>query len=325
MLAVLGLTVQEEAVYRLMLGRAVASVAELAKAAALSENEVRRALTGLLSRGLITGHGGDVFAAAPPGVALGSLITSRRDELRAAEVALAAFAEEHRSAAAGRTIGDLIEVIIGVDAVRHRFMQVQHAAAQELRLFVTAPFLAVAPGENTAEHAAVDRGVRVRVVMDRAVLSLPGMMAEVIDSVGYGAHVRVAESLPMKLVLADANLGLVPLALQAGAEPGAVLLQRSGLLAALDALFENVWRQAYPLGLSKADPELVDELDADGPTELDRKLLGLLMAGLTDQAAATQLDLSLRTLQRRLRHLMDLTGAQSRLQLGWHAARNGWC
>jgi DNA-binding NarL/FixJ family response regulator len=60
------------------------------------------------------------------------------------------------------------------------------------------------------------------------------------------------------------------------------------------------------------------------PTALDRKILALLLAGLTDQAVATQLDLSLRTLQRRLRHLMDLAGVQSRMQLGWYAGRHNW-
>ena len=49
-----------------------------------------------------------------------------------------------------------------------------------------------------------------------------------------------------------------------------------------------------------------------------------MLAGLTDQAVATQLDLSLRTVQRRLRHLQDLSGARSRMQLGWHAARHDW-
>jgi sugar-specific transcriptional regulator TrmB len=325
MLAVLGLTAQEEAVYRLMLGRSSVGTGELATTAAMSERQVAQALTGLIARGLITAAGRDTYAAAPPAVALGSLISERREELRTAEVALATFAEEHRAASAGRTIGDLIEVIVGVDALRQRFLQVQHAAAHELRMFVTAPFVAVPPGENTAEHAAIDRGVPVRVVLDRAAVSGPGMVAEIVDSVRYGVQIRVAQTLPMKLVLADADLGLVPLAIQAGADPGAVLLQRSGLLAALDALFETTWRQAYPLELSKLDPTAVVEVSQEEPTELDRKLLGLLMAGLTDQAAATQLDLSLRTLQRRLRCLMDLAGAESRLQLGWHAARNGWC
>ncbi|WP_416900553.1 hypothetical protein [Micromonospora echinospora] len=50
----------------------------------------------------------------------------------------------------------------------------------------------------------------------------------------------------------------------------------------------------------------------------------MLLAGLTDQVVAAQLGLSLRTLQRRLRYLMDPVGVQTRMQLGWHAARHGW-
>jgi DNA-binding NarL/FixJ family response regulator len=58
--------------------------------------------------------------------------------------------------------------------------------------------------------------------------------------------------------------------------------------------------------------------------ELDSRILGLLLAGLTDQAVANQLNLSMRTVQRRVRALMDLVSADTRLQLGFHAARRGW-
>lgn len=342
MLGVLGLSPDEEAIYRLMLSRSAVAAADLAALTALGPQAVCRALESLVQRGLITASvspspasppataspgadhaaAGAMFCAAPPAVALGSLISERREELRAAELALAAFAEEHRMATAGRSIGDLIEVVVGVDAVRQRFLQVQYAASGQVRLFVTSPFVAMPPGENPAEQANIDRGVRVRVIIDRETMSTPGMVAEIVDSLSYGAEIRVAAELPMKLVLADADLALVPLAMQHGGEPGAVLLQRSGLLAALDALFENIWRQAFRLELSGSG---FVEAEQDGPTELDRKLLVLLLAGLTDQAAASQLDLSLRTVQRRLRFLMDLAGAGSRLQLGWHAAHHGWC
>ena len=53
--------------------------------------------------------------------------------------------------------------------------------------------------------------------------------------------------MPWKLILADDDLGLVPLIATPAGEPGAVLLHRSGLLAALDALFELAWRHAYRL------------------------------------------------------------------------------
>jgi DNA-binding NarL/FixJ family response regulator len=49
-----------------------------------------------------------------------------------------------------------------------------------------------------------------------------------------------------------------------------------------------------------------------------------LLAGLTDHAVANQLGLSMRSVQRRIRALMDLVAAETRLQLGFHAARRGW-
>jgi DNA-binding NarL/FixJ family response regulator len=90
-------------------------------------------------------------------------------------------------------------------------------------------------------------------------------------------------------------------------------------------LFESVWRQAYPLDLANlaGETERADDAETEGPTFVDRQILSLLLAGLTDQAVAVQLDLSLRTAQRRLRHLQDLAGVKTRMQLGWSAARNG--
>ena len=50
----------------------------------------------------------------------------------------------------------------------------------------------------------------------------------------------------------------------------------------------------------------------------------LLLAGLTDASVAKQLDLGLRTVQRRVKGLMELAGVSTRLQLGWHAYERGW-
>jgi len=183
----------------------------------------------------------------------------------------------------------------------------------------------VPPGENAAEPAAAGRGVRIRAVLERAVLAEPGAHAEAIHSLRIGLELRVVEELPLKLVLADADLALVPLVTTADAEPGAVLLQRSGLVDALDALFESTWQRAYPLELSSFEDDVVpDEGGEERLSLLERQILSLLLAGLSDQAVATQLGLSLRTLQRHLRRLQDAAGVNTRMQLGWYAARNGW-
>jgi sugar-specific transcriptional regulator TrmB/DNA-binding CsgD family transcriptional regulator len=327
MLGPLGLTPDQEAVYRVLAGRVQAGPAELGEILHVAAPRIELALSSLVGDGLVQPAPGGAFAAAPPAIALGAMLSERRAELRSAELTLVTLAEEHRKAMAGRTITELIEVVTGVEAIRHRFAQVQHAARTQVRSFVTKPFAAVPPGANPVESQMVARGVRYRVAIDQPALAEPGVVAETMESLRLGVEVRVAESLPIKLILADGDLALVPLTVTPGEEPGAVLLHRSGLLAAMDALFEIVWRHAHPLeasALGELPEEESGSMAAEVPAALDRKILALLLAGLTDQAVATQLDLSLRTLQRRLRHLMDLAGVRSRMQLGRHAARHDW-
>ncbi|WP_144127742.1 helix-turn-helix transcriptional regulator [Catellatospora sichuanensis] len=326
MLDALGLDPDDEHVYRALLGQPDATAMLLSDLLAVPRPDVDKALSRLVDWGLAVKSSDEQFTAAPPAMALGALITQRRDRLRMAEQALVTFAEQHRAAMTGRSINDLIEVVTGVDAIRHRFLQVQQAARTQVRSFITAPFVAVPPEQNTAEPAAIGRGVQFRAVLDRAVLAEPGIVTDAIASLHSGVQLRVADRLPMKLVLADADLGLVPLTVSPTGEPGAVLLHRSGLLDALDALFETVWHTAYPLKLSSnaGEPDTVTESGPQGPTDLDREILTLLLAGLTDQTVATQLGLSPRTLHRRLRHLMDIAGVQTRMQLGGYATRQGW-
>ena len=158
MLDALGLEPADEAIYRALLSRPSATAAQMVELLGLSEPDVAKALARLQECGLVDHYAAGGFCAAPPAVALGALITERRDALRMAEHTLVTLAEEHRAAAAGRAIGELIEVVTGVVQIRHRFLQVQQAARAQLRLFITAPFVAVPPGQNTGR----DRGDRPR-------------------------------------------------------------------------------------------------------------------------------------------------------------------
>jgi len=92
----------------------------------------------------------------------------------------------------------------------------------------------------------------------------------------------------------------------------------------LVALFTEVWERATPLRLGPSDDGEAGHDRWTVPTPTDRWMLSLLMTGLPDKAVASQLGMSLRTVQRRLRQLMDLTGSATRMQLGWYVARNDW-
>ncbi|MFF3688162.1 LuxR family transcriptional regulator [Streptomyces sp. NPDC002187] len=89
------------------------------------------------------------------------------------------------------------------------------------------------------------------------------------------------------------------------------------------AYFEAVWERAY-LVLPNTAGEAHTGTPAGGIDELDARILALMLAGLTDQAAAGQLGTSRRTYQRRTGDLMAKAGVGTRVQLGWHAARRGW-
>jgi hypothetical protein len=173
MLESLGVEPRAELVYRALLGRPGTTSASLAETLERPVAGVEEDLAALVAAGLALRAGDETYVVAPPTVALGALITERRDGLRLAEQALASLAEEHRAATAGRSISELIEVVTGVDAIRHRYQQVQQAATTELRMFVTAPFVAVPPGQNAAEPAAADRGIRIRAVLERASSTSP--------------------------------------------------------------------------------------------------------------------------------------------------------
>lgn len=316
MLSTLGLSPGEEEIYRCLVGTAAMTPVKIAADTGRDTVEVESLLTNMIKRGLVVPDPltGEV-TAAPPAVALGALLRQRHDDLRAAELDLLSLAEEHRTRRLSRTAGDLVEVITDVDAVRHRFAQIQQAARSEVRTMVV-PNLSVVPAaENTAAEENLRRGVRYRVVLDRAALAQPGFAADVARSGCDGEEIRVIDRVPVKMIIVDGEMAMLPLRSGQNAGPESVLVRASGLLDALVAYFEAAWARAYPLALS---------FESSAESEADTQLLTLLLAGLTDHAVATQLGTSLRSVQRRIASLMERAGVTTRIQLGWYASRNGW-
>jgi sugar-specific transcriptional regulator TrmB len=323
-LATLGLSSEEEALYRTLVEFPSASVERLSQALTLPPAEVERLLAALSVQGLVarTGSAPEArFVASSPAVALGPLVRQRREDLRRAELELAALTERFWVSASDRTAGDLVEVITGVELVAKRFAQLQRGAEKEVRALVTAQVLAVARRDNPDEDEGVQRGVHYQVVIERAIFEQQGADDDMAGAVRAGEDVRVVEKVPIKMLIADQNMAMVPMD-STGHAPAALLVHRSGLLDALIALFDSVWAKARPLRLEATG--LTENGSVQALAEMDRQILILLLAGLTDASISTQLGLSMRTVQRRVREMMDQAGVHTRLQLGWHAARSGW-
>jgi sugar-specific transcriptional regulator TrmB len=323
LLGAIGLDDVQESAYRALVGLGAAEVGDLSQRLGLPEDDTGRVLRRLEGHGLVARSSARPgrWVAAPPGVALSALLTRQRHRLEQAELAAAVLAGEYRAEATEPAVHDLIEVVTGANAVAQRFLHMQFGAQNEVCALVTGRAVAITGTENEAEEDAAERGVTYRVVVEREVVAGADRLTELAAALGRDEQVRVVDRVPTKLLVADRSTALVPLTRRL-AEPAALVVHASGLLESLMGLFEGVWRQAVPLRLESAGA--VTEEVPEQPDGTDLRILSLLLAGLTDVSVAKQLDLGLRTVQRRVKRLMDIAGVATRLQLGWQAYERGW-
>ncbi|MFF2324687.1 MULTISPECIES: helix-turn-helix transcriptional regulator [unclassified Streptomyces] len=331
LLTFLGLEPLEDAVYRLLVDRPDSEPAALAGDSTGHVEDVARALDVLVERGLASAQpvGGAVvqYRAAAPVLALGPLLEGRRATLRHVESLVTTLAERHRSAQAHAS-GVPIEVLSGAVAIRRRLLLMQDQATIEVcSMIPLREYHAVITFEDNydeIEDVLMRRGVAIRGVIERDWLDRPGIASTIATYAAQGQFISVVDKLPIKLIIVDRRIALLPLAPEReGIDPVALVVHGTGLLTALSSLFETHFGRGWrllPAGTAPGAGHTPGvELDA-----VDRQIVSLLYVGLTDAAIARQLSMGHRTVQRRLQSLMAEVGAATRFQLGWHAARSGW-
>jgi DNA-binding CsgD family transcriptional regulator/DNA-binding Lrp family transcriptional regulator len=311
-----GLTPDEEEVYHAVLADPGRTVAELAAGHGLSQGRLSRALPRLEQAGLVGRTAGKPrrWIPAMPEAAVEMLISRRMEQLQRLRLATGELMERFRTAARHHDPGELIEIIEGPEAATRRFSQIQATATEEVLSFDRPPYAQV--GGNPGQSSVLARGVRWRAIYAPESLDPLGMPDHVRELVRQGEEARFLNGLPMKLVIADRRIALLPL-VTADIIAQTVVVHPSSLLDSLVMLFEALWERAIPF----ARPP---EPAAGGPCPEDRRLLELLAMGLKDDAIGRQLGLSTRTTRRRMKALTDELSARNRFQAGVEAARRGW-
>lgn len=315
----IGFNAAEEAAYRYLVGRPQATVDQVAAGAGLDPVAAVAALDGLHERRLVERSTADpsLHQAVRPDEAFEPLLRDRQHEVDSARTAVERLLAEFRAVPRGGSVADILEIVEGRSAADRRFGQLYDSTRRSNESFVKPPLLV--RGVET-EHEPFRSSVSYKVVYDPAALSLPGMVPVVAEDIEGGEQARTC-AVPLKMALFDRERAFLPISpWRAGSEPVAMIVHGSALADALGALFDAVWAQASPLRLS-ADGL---EEDPNRPAADDLLLLELLRAGLTDEAIARQTGTSVRTVGRRVRHLMDLTGTGTRFQLGVRALERGW-
>src|SRR5882762_8787314 len=141
LLQAVGVSADDELIYRALLQHPRASVAALSRETGRSVPSLRRALPRLEQLGLVSRVPGQppLLVATRPNIAVEALVSRRQEELAQTRVAASTLMaelpadEHHRS-------GDLVTIVHGRQAVAAQFVQLQQGATAEILVLDRPPY-----------------------------------------------------------------------------------------------------------------------------------------------------------------------------------------
>jgi DNA-binding CsgD family transcriptional regulator/DNA-binding transcriptional ArsR family regulator len=340
-----GLGPVESDVYLHLLSHAHAGVQETARALDMTQARVRVALGRLTSAGLANRLIGRParYVAAPPEVALDALVLHHHqvlDDLRAQARELSVRAQTELGA---RPAG-LIEVLEGADAVLRTLTRLELGARDEVLIIDSPPYLS--PGAlNTNELQALARGVSYRAIYHAPTLAEPGGLHLLDQYLAVGERARSLPDIRMKMLIADREAAVIPISFTGTDAATRLLVRPSPVLDALLLAFEALWDRATPIGRPAAAADSrpgpgSGTAPGQGPRPgpacgsgpgpghhlhpRDLAILRLLASGAKDRSIARALNITERTVERRVSELLRHLDASTRFQAGVQAAQRGW-
>ena len=153
-------------------------------------------------------------------------------------------------------------------------------------------------------------GIRYRAIYPDTARTAPTLCRHLGAMSMSGVAVRTVPQVPMNALIIDGAIAVLP----ADTTNGSVaVLRLSSVVTAAIELFDRVWPDAVPL--SDSDVPIGTDLSLR-----EQELLRLLALGATDEFAAAELGISVRTVRRMVAQIMNRLGARSRFQAGVKAA-----
>ncbi len=323
MLDAVGISDSAAQVYAELVETDQLSAAEVAERCGVSARQASAELHNLASLGLalrVTGRPVRYRAVAPD-LAVSTLIAQREKELQDVRATMHRLTEVFQETARGRHPDAHVEVVHGTPNIARLAARVHGQTQHQLRGFDRPPYSEEPGASYSLESSRLAVGVAYRVIYDAAALAVPGRMhGDILPSSAAGEQARTRPELPIKLIISDDQLALIPAAVTSRSIDTTFVIHRSPILDALIALFEAEWAMATSIPGGPAWPEAA----AGGPDEETATLLAMLTAGMTDASIARSLSWSMRTTQRRMRQLMTDLGVTTRFQAGVAARERGW-
>lgn len=289
------------------------------------QREVDMALQILADRGLLEIHVDGRIVVAPPEPALSAFSADVERQLRRVRASAPQLAHMYRRArdqedawhnplraSALSSVAEIRATTLSLVADARESVLAMRAFGEPVIQLLTAP---------ETDHDTLDLGsdrasISYVVAYDTRLLELDGVLETLRRRQAAGEQVRLVRDVPLTVTVVDGVSGVIDLTNVDPGGGGSASVWHSPLIVGMTTLVEGFYRRGVPLPDVEGD-------DSSSTTQRDRTILALLGAGASDAMVARQLGVSVRTVERRVRTLMDQLDAGSRMQLGIEAVRRG--
>ena len=281
---------------------------------------IDRSLEVLGGRGLIRVHPGGRIEVIPPDISLPALALDyerRARETRSAAHELAQVYFHARSASRTPDVGT-VRVLNSMDEIAAVTAEAVAAGTEQIRTFRSlSPRTRAIFDSPLHSHEEPTRGVSgdtldYTTVYGTEVLEIEGALEILQARERGGERFRFTSSVPFSAVIVDEAAAIVDVSAFDPSGFGSALIRARPMVLALIALADHLWDLGSPLSVGGMVSERRDQM-----------ILTLLAAGATDATIARQTGVSQRTVEPRVRALMDQLGAGTRFQAGVQAAHRG--
>jgi DNA-binding CsgD family transcriptional regulator len=159
------------------------------------------------------------------------------------------------------------------------------------------------------------RGVRVRALYPRNLLSVPAYARSLTELSGVGVTVRVIDHVAHDMLLFDRSTVCLPGGLNGDLTQSTLRIRGAVLVRSFTSIYESYWQRATPLSLARAHPYHAEL------SRQERAVIRLMTNGYSDDRIAVKLAIDKAAVQDVMTTLMERLGAGSRFEVGYKLAR----
>lgn len=264
----LGLSLREARIYLALLRKNTFTATEIAKVSGIPRQKIYELLDNLIKKGICVEKIGKVkrYKAVEPHFAFRSLIDQYKSDFKiklGKDKKLALELSNDLSVLYDKTREQMdpleyIEVLKDNKQIHRRWLSLESEAKREILAFTKPPYTAPVSEHLTKEIDTLKRKVKIRSIYEYDDAAKEELIKVISLWVSAGEEARVVRELPMKLVIIDDKITLLPLSDPISEKPSitTMIINHPGFAKAQKCVFETIWDKATSFDEFKATKKL---------------------------------------------------------------------